>query len=72
MTKCVNPPHSNSCQYGDEAPLKAHMSRGGGGGGGSGFTLTGALEKLVEASRMTLKKTASGHQRYIKEGGNSN
>ena len=30
------------CQFGDKAPLKPHMSRGG-GGGGSGFTMTGAL-----------------------------
>ena len=28
-------------QYGDKAPLKPHISRGG--EGGSGFTLTGAL-----------------------------
>ena len=31
--KRVNPPHtadSKSCQYGDKAPLKPHMSRGGG------------------------------------------
>ena len=34
------------CQYGDKAPLKPHLSRGG-GGGGSGFTLTGALEQRL-------------------------
>ena len=36
MTKRANPPHtgdSKSCQYGDKAPLKPHMSRGGGGRG---------------------------------------
>ena len=47
--KRANPPHtreSQSWQYGDKAPLKPHMSRGGEGGGeSSGFTLTGALEK---------------------------
>ena len=47
--KCANPPHtgdSNSCPYGDKAPVKPHISWGMKGGGGPGFTLTGVLRSL--------------------------
>ena len=56
MAKCANPPHtgdSKSCQYGDKAPLKPHISRVG-GGGGVGVYFDWCISKFISVLLLSL------------------
>ena len=76
-TKCANPPHtgdSKSCQYGDKAPLKPHISRGGGGGGGGvgvyfDWCIIYAMRQRARADNLTVcycyRKIQNGHQFFM-------